>query len=123
MWDKDKIESLFPQQIVNRILGIPLFDMVEEDKLIWVDSTYGQYSVKSGYNLIQGRGRARLHRRIGVVCGKFMLLRRPNISYGAYVDGVFLALYYVQFVPNIMKMIGIFCSLVMIVFKQDKLPA
>jgi hypothetical protein len=43
MWDKDKIESLFPQQIANRILGIPLFDMVEEDKLIWVDSTYGQY--------------------------------------------------------------------------------
>jgi ribonuclease HI len=52
MWDKVKIESLFPQHIAKCILGIPLFDTFEEDKLIWVDSKYGQYSVKSGYNLL-----------------------------------------------------------------------
>jgi ribonuclease HI len=52
MWDKVKIDSLFPQHIAKCILGVPLFNMVEEDKLIWVDSKYGQYSVKSGYNLM-----------------------------------------------------------------------
>ncbi|PNY14675.1 ribonuclease H [Trifolium pratense] len=52
MWDKEKIESLFPIHIANRILEIPLFDMIEEDKLIWIDSTNGCYSVKSGYNLM-----------------------------------------------------------------------
>jgi hypothetical protein len=40
--DKEKIESLFPMDVGKRIL--------EEDKLIWSDSMYGQYSVKSGYN-------------------------------------------------------------------------
>ncbi|CAJ2647461.1 unnamed protein product [Trifolium pratense] len=37
-WDKAKIESLFPGDIVNRITDIPLFNMIEEDKLIWVDN-------------------------------------------------------------------------------------
>jgi hypothetical protein len=52
MWDKRKIESLFPLEIVKNILEIPLFDMIEEDKLIWVDSLKGQYSVRSGYKLM-----------------------------------------------------------------------
>jgi hypothetical protein len=46
MWDKRKIESLFPLEVVKNILEIPLFDMIEEDKLIWVDSLKGQYSVR-----------------------------------------------------------------------------
>jgi hypothetical protein len=33
-WDKEKIETLFSPDVVNRILDIPLFDIVEEDKLI-----------------------------------------------------------------------------------------
>jgi ribonuclease HI len=52
VWDKEKIESIFPLHIATRILAIPLFDMVENDKLVWVDSTHGQYSVKSGYKLM-----------------------------------------------------------------------
>ncbi|GAU46165.1 hypothetical protein TSUD_301250 [Trifolium subterraneum] len=52
MWDKAKIESLFSEDIVKRILYIPLFDMIEDDKLICVDSVSGQYSVKSGYNMM-----------------------------------------------------------------------
>ncbi|KAK2450768.1 hypothetical protein QL285_009870 [Trifolium repens] len=51
-WDRAKIESLFPVDIVNRILDVPLLDMLEEDKLIWEDSTNGHYSLKSGYNLM-----------------------------------------------------------------------
>jgi hypothetical protein len=51
-WDKEKIESLFSPVVVNRILDIPLFDTIEEDKLIWNDSLHGEYSVKSGYNML-----------------------------------------------------------------------
>jgi ribonuclease HI len=51
-WDKNKIMSLFPMDVVNRIVDIPLIDVIEEDKLIWVDSVNGQYSVKSGYNML-----------------------------------------------------------------------
>ncbi|KAK2417369.1 hypothetical protein QL285_039676 [Trifolium repens] len=52
MWDKGKLEAMFPTDVVNRILDIPLFDTVEEDRLIWVDSLNGEYSVKNGYNLM-----------------------------------------------------------------------
>jgi ribonuclease HI len=52
LWDKMKIESLFPLTVANLILETPLFDMIENDKLIWMDSTQGNYSVKSGYNLL-----------------------------------------------------------------------
>jgi hypothetical protein len=51
-WDKAKIESLFPLHIVNKIIDIPLFGTNEQDKLIWDDDVHGQYSVKSGYNLL-----------------------------------------------------------------------
>jgi ribonuclease HI len=51
-WDKGKIESLFSPDVVNRILDTPLFDIIEEDKLIWNDSLHGEYSVKSGYNML-----------------------------------------------------------------------
>jgi hypothetical protein len=52
-WDKEKIHSLFPLNIANRIIETPLFDMVQDDKLIWVDNPHGNYTVKSGYNLLQ----------------------------------------------------------------------
>jgi hypothetical protein len=52
LWDKVKIESLFPLNIANRIMQTPLLDMVEDDKLIWIDSSQGHYSVKSGYKLL-----------------------------------------------------------------------
>jgi hypothetical protein len=47
MWDQIKVESLFPEDVVKAIFNVPLFDVVENDKLIWVD--YANYSVKSGY--------------------------------------------------------------------------
>ncbi|GAU10749.1 hypothetical protein TSUD_425820, partial [Trifolium subterraneum] len=52
VWDREKIESIFPLHTAKRILEVPLFDMIEEDKLLWIDSTQGQYSVKSGYKLM-----------------------------------------------------------------------
>ncbi|MCH82815.1 RNA-directed DNA polymerase (Reverse transcriptase), partial [Trifolium medium] len=51
-WNKEKIETLFSADVVNNILDIPLIDTVEEDKLVWMDNIHGQYSVKSGYNLM-----------------------------------------------------------------------
>ncbi|KAK2444482.1 hypothetical protein QL285_015507 [Trifolium repens] len=52
LWDKIKIESIFPLNVANLILETPLFAMVEEDKLLWMDSPYGNYNVKSGYKLL-----------------------------------------------------------------------
>jgi hypothetical protein len=52
LWDKMKIESLFPLNIANFILETPLFDVIKDDKLLWIDSPQGNYSVKSGYNLL-----------------------------------------------------------------------
>jgi ribonuclease HI len=52
LWDKEKIESLFPSHIANRIVETPLLNMVEVDKLIWADSVDGVYNVKSGYKLL-----------------------------------------------------------------------
>jgi hypothetical protein len=60
MWDKGKIEYLFPMHIANRILDIPLYDLLVEDKIVWIDSTNGHYNVKSGYKLwlnVSGKGR------------------------------------------------------------------
>jgi hypothetical protein len=52
LWDKCRIESIFPTHIAKRIFGIPLFDTLEDDKLAWVDNTNGVYSVKSGYKVM-----------------------------------------------------------------------
>jgi hypothetical protein len=43
---------LFPLDVATSILVIPLFYMVEEDKIVWIDDMYGNYNVKSGYNLL-----------------------------------------------------------------------
>jgi hypothetical protein len=52
LWDKCRIESIFPTHIAKRIFEIPLFDTLEDDKLVWVDNTNGVYSVKSGYKVM-----------------------------------------------------------------------
>jgi hypothetical protein len=52
MWDKEKVESLFIAHIAKSILNVPLLSMIEEDKLVWAGNTHGDYSVKSGYNLM-----------------------------------------------------------------------
>jgi ribonuclease HI len=51
-WDIIKVESLFPSHVAKCILETPLFDLVNEDKLVWIDSPQGNYSVKSGYKLL-----------------------------------------------------------------------
>jgi hypothetical protein len=52
MWDKEKVESLFTAHTAKSILNVPLLSMIEEDKLVWAGNTHGDYSVKSGYNLM-----------------------------------------------------------------------
>jgi hypothetical protein len=49
VWDKNKIDTIFPMYIASRIYEIPLFDTHDDDKLVWFDNTNGIYSVKSGY--------------------------------------------------------------------------
>jgi ribonuclease HI len=52
VWDKGKIESIFPMHIACCILKIPLFGTLDDDKLVWVDNSNGLYSVKSGYKIM-----------------------------------------------------------------------
>jgi hypothetical protein len=54
MWNygiRKKVEAIFPSDITTCILDVPLFDVVEEGKLVWYDDVHGHYSVKSGYNI------------------------------------------------------------------------
>jgi ribonuclease HI len=51
-WDSNKIHSIFPTCVANSILAVPLFDDVVDDQLVWDDDMHGNYSVKSGYNLL-----------------------------------------------------------------------
>jgi ribonuclease HI len=51
-WDSNKIQLMFSSHVANSILTVPLFDDVEEDQLVWDDDKFGNYSVKSGYNLL-----------------------------------------------------------------------
>jgi ribonuclease HI len=51
-WDSNIINSIFPPYVANSILAVPLFDDVVEDQLVWNDDMYGNYTVKSGYNLL-----------------------------------------------------------------------
>ncbi|MCI32884.1 putative ribonuclease H protein, partial [Trifolium medium] len=46
------MQSPLDQDVANNILAVPLFEDVEEDKLIWQDDSYGNYSVKSAYNML-----------------------------------------------------------------------
>jgi hypothetical protein len=52
VWDKSKIESIFPIHVARCILKILLFGTLENDKLVWVDNANGIYSVKSGYKVM-----------------------------------------------------------------------
>jgi hypothetical protein len=63
MWDKEKLENMFTNDVVGRILNIPLFDICENDRLVWMDDLNGQYSVKSGYKLLNSTGRMQEERQ------------------------------------------------------------
>jgi ribonuclease HI len=52
VWDKGKVESIFPSHIAQRILEIPLLSTVQDDTIVWVDNNNGCYSVKSGYKVM-----------------------------------------------------------------------
>jgi hypothetical protein len=134
LWDKNKIDSLFDPHVAKRILDIPLFSMIDEDKLVWVDSMYEQYSVKSGYNLcmtISGKFPLSAHDEDwDIAFGKFMHHQRQNIFFGVYAKGAYqlapvskkgvsLALCLALFVIMIERMIGMCCLIVNLVSKVD----
>jgi hypothetical protein len=93
-WDKIKVEYLFPVNVANLILETPLFEMVEEDKLLWMDSPHGTYNVKSGYNLLcDFSGKLQsvdTHKMIGLAFGKFMLHQRQRTYCGGFVKDAYL---------------------------------
>ncbi|CAJ2650781.1 unnamed protein product [Trifolium pratense] len=42
VWDCDKIIMLFPLNVANSILAVPLFNEIEEDNLVWQDDLHWQ---------------------------------------------------------------------------------
>ena len=50
-WNCHLIHSYFDNDIVQEILGTPLFHQVEEDDMVWKAEKNGQYSVRSVYCL------------------------------------------------------------------------
>lgn len=50
-WKEDKIAQLYPKEISERIVKLPLPKTPQEDILIWRFDKHGTYSVKSGYQL------------------------------------------------------------------------
>ena len=51
-WDAGLLQGLFSSQEVELIMSIPLCRTYIEDKLIWLYTSSGNYTVKSGYNFL-----------------------------------------------------------------------
>ena len=49
VWDIDKIQSLFPEDMVQAILDTPLFAEVQNDRITWMIERNMRYTVKTGY--------------------------------------------------------------------------
>jgi len=48
IWDIDKIESLFPDDMVQAILDTPLFTEVHNDRIAWMMECNERFNVKTG---------------------------------------------------------------------------
>jgi len=48
IWDIDKIESLFPDDMVQAILDTPLFTKVHNDRIAWMMERNERFNVKTG---------------------------------------------------------------------------
>ncbi|PNY13385.1 ribonuclease H [Trifolium pratense] len=51
-WDRNKLEELFSSEEANKIMSMPLFESIQEDKVVLYGDKEGKYSVKAGYRLI-----------------------------------------------------------------------
>jgi len=51
VWDIDKIEYLFPDDMMQAILDTPLFAEVQNDRIMWMMEHNGRYTANSGYKL------------------------------------------------------------------------
>jgi ribonuclease HI len=50
-WDIPLIKQIFPEETVEQICSIPINPRSQEDKLIWVGTKNGSFSVRSAYHL------------------------------------------------------------------------
>ncbi|MCI18609.1 putative reverse transcriptase, partial [Trifolium medium] len=51
-WDATKINEFFSSDMAEAIMSVPLFPMIEHDKLMWDGDKNGVYTVRSGNKLI-----------------------------------------------------------------------
>lgn len=50
MWDKHRIESLYGEEVGDRICNLPLLRDGLQDRIIWFHASNGCYSTKDGYS-------------------------------------------------------------------------
>jgi ribonuclease HI len=55
-WDTEAVHAVFNEEISSAILRIPLSRFEGEDYVSWPFAKYGQYTVRSAYNLARTRG-------------------------------------------------------------------
>nr|XP_027083741.1 uncharacterized protein LOC113706047 [Coffea arabica] len=62
-WDMEVITRIFDEETRRKVLRIPLSVMPMKDRIYWVISSTGVYTVKSGYKLAKIRKRKEEQRR------------------------------------------------------------
>lgn len=64
-WNKDLLQKLFDENIQKEILRIPLSSNGLKDRIYWVWTANGDYTVKSGYHLSKSKGENRTREEKG----------------------------------------------------------
>ncbi|XP_074305581.1 uncharacterized protein LOC141640800 [Silene latifolia] len=52
-WNEVLVRQMFVEESANRILAMPICGSQSKDKVVWLHSCDGEYSVKSGYGIIR----------------------------------------------------------------------
>jgi hypothetical protein len=50
-WDVDVVRAVFEEDVANQVLQIPINRRVGEDFMSWPHTKFGDYTVRSAYNL------------------------------------------------------------------------
>ncbi|CAJ2672830.1 unnamed protein product [Trifolium pratense] len=78
VWDNNKVSALFPINVANSILAVPLYDDIEEDQLVWDDDMHENYNVRktsAGWCVRDCRGQF-------VLGGSSWILGRRSVNEG-----------------------------------------
>ncbi|MCI56558.1 polynucleotidyl transferase ribonuclease H fold, partial [Trifolium medium] len=79
VWDTNRVNALFMEEAAKSILVVPLFDEVQEDKVIWEGDKDGIYIVRSGYKLLMQEMRPALGSGVTLNWSSLWRIRAPPL--------------------------------------------